>query len=357
MVPSKSFTFLYATASVTPSSKKNQNLFEGSRKELSYSLLYDMLRIRLIEEGIGDLYSEQDMRCPVHLCIGQEAIPVGVCSSLLKEDIVMGNHRSHGHYLAKGGDLKAMMAEIYGKATGCSKGIGGSMHLVDLSVNFLGTTPIVASIIPVAVGTAFASWMNNENRVTVIFLGRAATEEGVFAECLNFASLKKLPVVFVSEDNLFSVYSPLSERQPSERDNVAIAKAYGIPGARGDGNNVQTVYELAQTAVNHARAHQGPYFLELETYRWREHCGPNFDNDLGYRSENEYQEWKQRCPVENFEKLLLDTKIIEKSQVEQMRKTILQEFEEAVDFAKSSPFPDPEEISKNLYKEKDLNPI
>ena len=168
-----------------------------------------MLRIRLIEEGIADLYPEQEMRCPVHLCIGQEAIPVGVCSNLLREDIVMGNHRSHGHYLAKGGDLKAMMAEIYGKSTGCSKGIGGSMHLIDLSVSFLGTTPIVASIIPVAVGTAFASWLNNENRVTVIFLGRAATEEGVFTECLNFASLKKLPVVFISEDNFFSVYSPL----------------------------------------------------------------------------------------------------------------------------------------------------
>jgi pyruvate dehydrogenase E1 component alpha subunit len=153
------------------------------------------------------------------------------------------------------------------------------------------------------------------------------------------------------------VYSPLSERQPSERDNVAIAKAYGVSGSRGDGNNIQTVYELAQKAVNHVRTHQGPYFLELETYRWREHCGPNFDNDLGYRSENEYQEWKQRCPVENFEKLLLDTKIIEKSQVEQMRKTILREFEEAVDFAKSSPFPDSGEIGKNLYKEKDLNPI
>jgi len=342
-----------------PSSKKNQNpqLFEDSGKELSYSLLYDMLRIRLIEEGIADLYSEQEMRCPVHLCIGQEAIPVGVCSNLLREDIVMGNHRSHGHYLAKGGDLKAMMAEIYGKSTGCSKGIGGSMHLIDLSVSFLGTTPIVASIIPVAVGTAFASWLNNENRVTVIFLGRAATEEGVFTECLNFASLKKLPVVFISEDNFFSVFSPLSERQPPERDNVAIAKAYGIPGARGDGNNIQTVYELAQTAVKHARDHQGPYFLELETYRWREHCGPNFDNDLGYRSKDDYLSWKKKCPVENFEKLLLDAKILKKNQIDQMRKTILQEFEEAVNFAKSSPFPNPGEIGKTLYKEKNLNPV
>jgi TPP-dependent pyruvate/acetoin dehydrogenase alpha subunit len=341
-----------------PSSKKKQELqmFEGSDKNLSHSLLYDMLRIRSVEEGIAALYPEQEMRCPVHLCIGQEAIPVGVCANLLKDDIVMGNHRSHGHYLAKGGDLKAMMAEIYGKTTGCSKGMGGSMHLIDLSVNFLGTTPIVASIIPVAVGTAFASWLNNENRVTVIFLGRGATEEGVFAESLNFAALKKLPIVFISEDNFFSVYSPLSERQPSERDNVVIAKGFGIQGCRGDGNNIQSVYELAQTAVNHARGGQGPYFLELETYRWREHCGPNFDNDLGYRSETDYLQWKQRCPIETFEGLLVEKELLNRDQVDQMRKEILQEFEEAIDFAKTSPFPNPEEINKNLYKEKHLNP-
>ncbi|MFQ5451080.1 MAG: thiamine pyrophosphate-dependent dehydrogenase E1 component subunit alpha [Nitrospinaceae bacterium] len=323
-------------------------------KELSNALFYDMLRIRLVEEGIADLYPEQEMRCPVHLCIGQEAIPVGVCSNLLKEDIVMGSHRSHGHYLAKGGDLKAMMAEIYGKATGCSKGKGGSMHLIDLSVNFLGTTPIVASIIPIAVGTAFATSMKNENRVTAIFLGRAATEEGVFAECLNFASLKKLPIVFISEDNFFSVYSPLSERQPEERDNVAIAKAYGIPGARGDGNNVQTVRELAQTAVQHARDRQGPYFLEFQTYRWREHCGPCFDNDLGYRSEGEYQKWKKRCPVENYKNFLIQANLLEKSQVDQMRETIRREFEEAVAFAKSSPFPDADAMNRDLYKEIEL---
>ena len=331
-------------------------MFERSDKNLSHSLLYDMLRIRSVEEGITALYPEQEMRCPVHLCIGQEAIPVGVCANLLKDDIVMGNHRSHGHYLAKGGDLKAMMAEIYGKATGCSKGMGGSMHLIDLSVNFLGTTPIVASIIPVAVGTAFASWLNNENRVTVIFLGRGATEEGVFAESLNFAALKKLPIVFISEDNFFSVYSSLSERQPAERDNVAIAKGFGIPGCRGEGNNIQSVYELAQTAVNHAREGKGPYFLELETYRWREHCGPNYDNDLGYRSEADYLEWKKRCPVETYEGLLIEKELLNRDKVDQMRKEILQEFGEAIDFAKTSPFPNPDEIKKNLYKEKDSNP-
>jgi pyruvate dehydrogenase E1 component alpha subunit len=319
--------------------------------ELASAMYLDMLRIRLVEEGIADLYPEQEMRCPVHLCIGQEAIPVGVCSVLKNEDIVMGNHRSHGHYLAKGGDLKSMMAEIYGKATGCSKGKGGSMHLIDLSVNFLGTTPIVASIVPIAVGTAFAAYLKDEIRVTVIFLGRAATEEGVFAESLNFAALKKLPVVFVSEDNFFSVYTPLSERQPKERENIEIAKAFGVQSAKGDGNDVQTVYNLSEKAVRHAREGKGPYFLEFETYRWREHCGPNFDNDLSYRSEDEYQEWKKKCPVENFENLLIKEKILEKNQVAQMRESVRKEFEEAVAFAKSSPFPHPDETFKDLYKE------
>jgi len=319
--------------------------------ELARAMYLDMLRIRLIEEGIADLYPEQEMRCPVHLCIGQEAIPVGVCSALKNEDIVMGNHRSHGHYLAKGGDLKSMMAEIYGKATGCSKGKGGSMHLIDLSVNFLGTTPIVASIVPIAVGTAFASYLKDEIKVTVIFFGRAATEEGVFAESLNFAALKKLPVVFVSEDNFFSVYTPLSERQPKERKNIEIARAFGIPSAKGDGNDVQTVYNFSEKAVRHAREGKGPYFLEFETYRWREHCGPYFDNDLSYRSEDDYQEWKKKCPVKNFENFLIKEEILEKKQVNQMRESVQKEFEEAVAFAKSSRFPHPDEIFKDLYKE------
>ena len=318
-------------------------------KNLSHSLFYKMLRIRLIEEGIADLYSEQEMRCPVHLCTGQEAIPVGVCAVLQKNDIVMGNHRSHGHYLAKGGNLKAMMAEIYGKATGCSKGMGGSMHLIDLSVNFLGTTPIVASSIPVAVGTAFSTLIKNENRATVVFLGRAATEEGVFAESLNFASLKKLPVIFISEDNFFSVYSSLSERQPKDRDNTAIAKAYGISSSKGNGNNINIVYEMTRKAMDNVRSGKGPYFLEFETYRWREHCGPNFDNDLGYRSNDEFLKWKGKCPIKAFETLLIKNKLLDKNLVDKMHREIVNEFEEAVAFAKSSPFPEVNSMSKYLF--------
>ena len=319
--------------------------------EQSISLLDMMLRIRLIEEKIADLYSEQKMRCPVHLCIGQEAIPAGVCASLLKEDLVFGNHRSHGHYLAKGGGMKAMIAEIYGKATGCSKGNGGSMHLVDLSVNFMGSTPIVGSIIPVATGAALAARLQKQNIVTIVFLGRASTEEGVFFESLNFAALKKLPIVFVSEDNFFSVYTPLEDRQSELRDNLAVARSLGVNSSGGDGNDVRKVFEISKGAVDHARSGKGPYFLEFQTYRWREHCGPNFDNNIGYRTESEYHKWKERCPVENFKNELVDNGAMNESLWKKMNETLVKEIEEAFDYAETSPFPESNQVGANIYAE------
>jgi len=318
-------------------------------KEKALELYYNMLRIRIVEETIAELYPEQQMRCPVHLCSGQEAIAIGVCANLKKEDYVMSNHRSHGHFLAKGGNLRAMMAEIFGKATGCTKGKGGSMHLVDLEVNYLGSTPIVGGIIPVAVGVAFGTVMKGENRVTVVFLGDAATEEGVFCESLNFAALKKLPVIFVCENNFYSVYSPLSVRQPKERENLAIAEAYGIYGQKGDGNDVETVSHIAQKAIDHARNNFGPSFVEFDTYRLREHCGPNYDNNLGYRSEEEFQEWCKRCPVENFEKHLLQEGILLQQQIKEFRQKIQSEIDKAIIFAKESHFPEVCQIYSDVY--------
>ncbi len=308
-----------------------------------------MLRIRMVEETIVELYPQQEMRCPVHLCIGQEAIAAGVCANLKKEDYLMSNHRSHGHYLAKGGNLKAMFAEIYGKKTGCSKGKGGSMHLIDLSVNVLGTTPIVGGVIPMAAGVAFGVQMKKEKRITVVFLGDAATEEGVFSETLNFSALKNLPIIFVCENNFFSVYSPLSVRQPQGRSNSSLAGAYGIPSIKGDGNDVLGVYKAAKKAVQHIRKQSGPYYLEFETYRWREHCGPNYDNDLGYRSEAEFAKWRKRCPLELYEKKLLRGKLITKKQAADLKKNIQNEIDEAVKFAKDSPFPSPEEAVSGVY--------
>lgn len=317
--------------------------------EFKKKLYYDMLRIRLVEEKIAERYHEQEMRCPVHLCIGQEAIAVGVCANLRKEDYAMSTHRAHGHYLAKGGNLKALISEIYGKATGCSRGKGGSQHLTDLDAGFLGSTPIVGSIIPIATGVAFGIYQQDEDKISVVFFGEAATEEGVFHESLNFAALKKLPVLFVCENNLFSVYSPVSVRQPAERDNLAIAKAYGIYADRGNGNNILDIFEITKKAVSNLQAGNGPAYLQFDTYRWREHCGPNFDNNIGYRAEEEYLDWRKRCPIDSFESQLKNEGLLTEAAIAQIKTEIGLEIEQAFAFAKTSPFPEPEELYSHVY--------
>lgn len=301
---------------------------------VSIQLFKEMLRIRLIEEAIGEKYAEQKMRCPVHLSIGQEAVAVGVCQALSETDYLISNHRAHAHYLAKGGDLKRMLAEIYGKVGGCSSGIGGSMHLIDHSVHVVGTTPIVSGSLPVGVGVAFASFLKGEKELTVLFFGEGATEEGVWSECINFAALHKLPILFVCENNLYSVYSPMEVRQPAQRSRCAIAEAHGIPSLYGDGNDVEKVFEISQRAVAHIREGKGPYFIEFDTYRYREHCGPYVDPD-GYRPVAEVKYWTDRCPVRLHQKALgLSTAL-----VEEFTREVKVEIEEAFAFAEKSPFP------------------
>ena len=251
----------------------------------------DMLRIRMVEEAIAEHYPEQEMRCPVHLSIGQEAAAVGVCAALQRKDWVFSGHRSHAHYLAKGGDLKRMIAEIYGKATGCCGGKGGSMHLTDQAAGFIGATPIVGSTVPIAVGAALTSQLHEEGRLVVIFLGDGAMEAGVVHESLNFAVLKNLPVLFACENNLYSVYSPLEVRQPPQRSLSQLAAGHGIQTMLVDGNDVCAVFEASSKACQSIRSGNGPIFLEMPTYRWREHCGPNYDNDIGYRTEEEFESW------------------------------------------------------------------
>jgi len=319
------------------------------KKNIALSLYYDMLKIRMVEERIAELYPEQEMRCPVHLCIGQEAIAAGVCADLSSEDYCMSNHRSHGHYLAKGGDLKAMMAEIYGKETGCSKGRGGSMHLIDLSAGFLGATPIVGSTISIATGAAFASSMCGDRRVTVVFFGDAATEEGVFHESLNFAVLKNLPILFVCENNLYSVNSPLSVRQPKGREIFKLAQAHGIESLNGDGNDALGVYALASEAIEKARRGEGPTFLEFATYRWREHCGPDYDHESGCRPKNEFEGWMKRCPIDNLKRRLLEDGMLSESAADEMTNRLRTEIDEAVSFAKESPFPEESSASEGVY--------
>lgn len=306
------------------------------------------MRIRAIEEGIAEHYSEQEMRCPVHLSIGQEAAAVGACTALERHDYVLSGHRAHAHYLAKGGDLKSMMAEIYGRATGCAGGKGGSMHLIDLAAGFLGSAPIVGSTIAIAAGVAFAAQMREENRVTMVFLGEGATETGVFYETVNFAALKNLPLVFLVENNFFSVYSPMDVRQKGESRIVDIAGAHGIFAQRADGNDVELVYAMSRDAVDKARAGGGPSLLEFITYRWREHCGPNYDNDIGYRTEAEFLTWKDRCPLAAYERRLIKDGVAARADLDGIQRQARAEVEAAVGFAKQSPWPDPESAAADI---------
>ncbi|PCI36520.1 MAG: acetoin dehydrogenase [Elusimicrobia bacterium] len=308
-----------------------------------------MLRLRLCEERLVELYPEQEMRCPVHFSIGQEATPVGVSAALRPDDYAMSGHRSHGHYLAKGGDMNRMFAEFYGKKTGCASGMGGSMHLIDREAGFLGATPIVASTIPIGVGTAFGSKMRGDKKVTAIYFGDGATEEGAFHEAVNFAVLKKLPVLFVCENNLYSVYSPLSVRQPAGRVIADHVRAYGIESLQGDGNDPEEVYRMSMTAATKARRGGGPTFLEFATYRWLEHCGASYDNDLGYRSKAEFERWKKKCPLLRSRKRLLKDKIVTADNLKNIEADIRAEVEVAVNFAQASPFPDKSVLFKNIY--------
>jgi len=308
-----------------------------------------MHRIRMVEEAIADHYPQQKMRCPVHLSIGQEAAAVGVCAALDPGDQAMSGHRSHAHYLAKGGDLNAMIAELHGKESGCCRGRGGSMHLVDLSAGFIGAVPIVGSTIPIAVGLAFATHLQKGHRVSVAFLGEAATEEGVFHESANFASLHALPVVFACENNMYSVYSPMSVRQPAHREVYQQAIGHGIKAWQVDGNDPVAVLEATKEAVTHARGRKGPVFLEIKTYRWREHCGPGWDNHIGYRTEAEYQTWRARDPILNFENRLKQNGLYEEERLAVFQASVQQEIREAFEKAEAAPAPSPANLLDGVY--------
>ena len=308
-------------------------------RKIAKDLYRNMLRIRMVEEKIAKLYSEQEMRCPVHLSIGQEAPAVGVCALLNKKDIVLSAHRAHAHYLAKGGDLKAMIAELYGKETGCAMGKGGSMHLIDLHVGFFAAVPIVGSTIPIATGVAWAFKMKKENNIAVVFLGDGATEEGVFFESLDFANLKSIPILFVCENNFYSVYSNLEVRQAKNRDISKLVGSHGIKSYKGNGNDINQVYDLSDKAIKYIKKNKEPAFLEFETFRWLEHCGPNWDDDLEYRKDDELKLWMEKCPVKNFENKILKKGFIHENDVNIYKEKINTEIEEAFLFAKNSPFP------------------
>ena len=307
-----------------------------------------MWLIRLMEETIAVRYSEQKMRCPVHLSTGQEAVSAAIGLAMKETDFAVSTHRSHGHYIGKNGNLNKMVAELYGKETGCSNGKGGSMHLIDQSIGFMGSTAIVGNSIPVGAGFGLSIKLNQTDQISCIFIGDAAIEEGVFAETVNFVALKQLPVLFVCENNYYSVYSSLKVRQPEGRSIFEMANSMGIPSSKGDGNNVEEVYELAIKSIEKIRSGKGPIFLEFTTYRWREHCGPNYDNDIGYREETEFLKWKQRDPISKYVQELQNINI-NKEQLNQIHEKAKMNVQNAFEFAEASPFPDKSATFQNIY--------
>ncbi len=291
-----------------------------------------MLKIRMVEESVALHYPKGEMKTPIHLCTGQEANPAGICAALTDEDMVFAYYRSHGWYLAKGGNLHRMMGEFFCKATGCSKGFGGSMHLIDLEKGFAGTTAIVAAAQAHAVGAAFTFKSRRENRVAVTCFGDGATEEGIFQESVMFAVLRKLPVIFVCENNGLATNTWIAERQP----NVPIyqrAQGFGVHAVQVDGNDVTAVYSAAQDAVRRAKSGNGPSFIECMTYRVLEHCGPNPDFNLGFRSEAEVTAWKEKDPILRLEKQ------IDPMFKEAMKREYQTEIDSAMADARQAPFP------------------
>jgi pyruvate dehydrogenase E1 component alpha subunit len=298
-----------------------------------------MIRIRKFENLVADLVSSEKIRCPCHLYTGQEAVATGVCSALLDTDWVFSTHRSHGHYIAKGGDIRTLMAELFGKETGCSHGHGGSMHIAAPEKGLPGSSAIVAGTISLAVGAGLSFFIQNKKNVSVAFFGDGATNEGVFYESLNFAALKKLPVLFICENNLYSTHLPIS--QCLANTNITeIARAFHIPSYRVDGNNLPEVYGTARKCLDALREGNGPAFMECMTYRWLGHVGPNDDIDKGLRSKEELDSWIERCPIAQFEKYLMDNGILKDAGKRAISDRVDLEVQEALNFALTSPCPE-----------------
>ena len=319
-------------------------------REALLSLYYSMLRIRKVQLRIESLYQLDEMKTPVHLCIGQEAIPVGVCAHLTQDDYISSNHRGHGHYLAKGGNLKAMIAELHCRNTGCSKGYGGSMHLVDASVGHLGSSSIVGGGIPIGTGLGLAIQMQKQQRVSVVFFGDGAADEGVLYESVNFAMLKQLPVIFVYEDNGFAVCSRTEVRQRWPLLFHSAPKEL-LYTTTVDGNSVLDVYDATQKAVDRARTGKGPSLIECMTYRMRGHSGAGSDAKLGYRAEGEIGSWEQKCPLASYEAWLLTQKIATQPKLAEMEWAIDAEIDQAFQFAQESPLPGREDLLSHLFKD------
>jgi len=308
------------------------------------SLYTTLYRIRRVEEAITRIYPSDKLKSPVHLSIGQEAVAAAMCAPLTREDTVFCTYRSHAAYLAKGGDLKQMLAEMYGKATGCTKGKGGGMHLIDPEAGVMGASAVVGTTIANAVGYAYSVKLRKRNSVVMSFFGDGGSEEGVFAESLNFAVLKKLPVIFVCENNGFAIHTHQSQRQGLP-DICGRARAAGVTSELITDNDILKMYDRATATVDALRDGMvtGPFFFECQTYRWKEHVGPNEDFKLGYRTKEQAKTWIENDQVKRLAGLLPARRR------KQIEAEVDAEIDEAVAFAEASPFPELSELMTDVF--------
>jgi len=314
-------------------------------KEKLTEMYRKMLEIRLFEEKVFELYAQNLVPGTIHLYTGEEAVAVGVCSNLRKDDYITSTHRGHGHCIAKGAELRRVMAEILGKKTGYCKGKGGSMHIADFSIGVLGATAVVGAGIPLAVGAGLSIKLRKTNQVVACFFGEGASNQGTFHEGINMASIWKLPVVFVCENNLYAMGTRQSRVMAIQ--NVADrAAAYGIPGVVTDGNDVLAVYEAAQKAVERARKGEGPTLIECKTYR---HKGHSRVDPARYRTKEEVEEWLAKDPIKLFKEKLLQKKTLTEAEIQQIEKEVSLEIDETVKFAMGSPYPAPDEALEDVY--------
>lgn len=316
-----------------------------SKELLGY--LKKMIEIRCFEEKVLELYSKGQITGMCHVCIGEEATAVGACAAIAEDDYITSTHRGHGHLLAKGGKLGAMMAELFGKETGYCKGRGGSMHMADVSLGHLGANGIVGAGIPIGCGAALAIKYKQKNQVVLSFFGDAATNQGVFHESLNMAAIWKLPVVFVCENNLYAVSTPVSDTCPT-RNIADKADAYGIGKMIVDGMDVLAVKEAADEAVRTAREGKGPTFIECKTYNFQGH---GTSDDRPYRTKQEEELWQQKCPIKMLKEKLLEGKVISNDEYLQLVEEARSIIDEAVKFAQDSPYPEPASVEEYVFTE------
>lgn len=320
-------------------------------EKIKSDLFYKMLRIRRVQERIETLYLKDEMKTPVHLYIGQEAIAVGFCHLLKKSDFISSNHRSHGHYLAKGGNLKKLIAELHCKKSGCSKGFGGSMHLVDVSVGHMGSSSIVGGGISIGTGHGLSFKMKKKDNVSVVFFGDGAADEGVLYESINFSILKKLPVIYVLENNKWSVCSHVKSRQATENVFHNGVSEEFLYTRKIDGNKIEIIFETAQICIERARNGKGPSFVECDTYRILGHAGCEAQDPEGYRDSCEIKEWKQRCPIAQYQMELEKEGVLTSDLLQHMEETISNEIDDAFQYAMEAELPTVEDLNNHLFSE------